>query len=67
MTGQALASKPSEAEKLRRQAGHLCSDDVQTSCDDATPDEDKVKGCMQVHHTRLSPAWAKVDDQGLGG
>ena len=63
----ALASKPSDAERLRQQAEHLCYDDVQKLCNDAIPDEDKIKACMATHHKQLSPACAKVYDQGIGG
>ena len=64
----AMAAKPlSDAALLRQQAEHLCYDDVQKLCNDAIPDEDRIKACMQVHHAALSPACAKVYDQGFGG
>ena len=66
-TMQAQAKSPSDAERLRQQAEHLCYDDVQKLCKDAVPDEDKVKACMGTHHADLSPACAKVYDQGIGG
>ena len=66
--GPALAAKlPSDKEKLRQQAEHLCYDDVQKLCNDAIPDEDKIKACMKTHHTQLSAPCAKVYDQGIGG
>ena len=64
----ALASTfPSDATRLREQAEHLCYGDVQKLCNDAIPDEDKIKACMKVHHAQLSPACAKIYDQGIGG
>ena len=64
----ALAAKlPSDAAKLRQQAEHVCYGDVQTLCNDAIPDEDKIKACMQTHHAALSPACAKVYDEGIDG
>ena len=66
--GSALAAKlPSDAEKLRQQAEHLCYNDVQKLCGDAIPDEDKIKACMETHHGQLSAPCAKVYDQGIGG
>ena len=68
LTGVALAAKmPTDAERLRQQAEHVCYADVQKLCNDSIPDEDKIKACMQVHHADLSPACAKIYDQGLGG
>ena len=67
MAGPALASKPSDADKLRQEAEHLCYDDVQKLCTDSIPDENKIKTCMKAHHGQLSPACAKVYDQGIGG
>lgn len=63
----ALAAKPlSDAARLRQQAEHLCYDDVQKLCNDAIPDEDKIKACMQAKHDSLSPGCAKIYDQGIG-
>ena len=68
VAGPVLAAKlPSDKEKLREQAEHLCYDDVQKLCNDSIPDEDKIRACMQAHHAQLSPPCAKVFDQGLGG
>lgn len=67
VTGTAWASKPNDAERMRQQAEHLCYDDVQRLCNDAIPDEDKIKACMETNHARLNPPCAKVFDQGLGG
>ena len=66
-TWPALAKTPSEAERMRQQAEHLCYDDVQKLCNAVIPDEDKIKACMETHHAQLSPACAKIYDQGLGG
>ena len=64
----ALAAKlPSDATKLREQAEHICYGDVQKLCNDSIPDEDKIKACMQTHHGQLSPACAKIYDQGIEG
>ena len=66
LSGPALAAKvPTDAERLRQQAEHVCYGDVQKLCNDSIPDEDKIKACMQVHHAELSPACAKIYDQGL--
>ena len=62
-----LAKAPTDAERLRQEAEHLCYDDVQKLCGDSIPDEDKIKACMKSHHAQLSPACAKVYDQGVGG
>ncbi len=68
LPGVALAAKaPTDAERLRQQAEHVCYADVQKLCNDSIPDEDKIKACMQVHHADLSPACAKIYDKGLGG
>ena len=68
VAGPALAAKlPSEKEKLRQQAEHVCYDDVQKLCNDSIPDEDKIKACMDRHHAQLSAPCAKAFDQGLGG
>ena len=68
LTGSALAAKmPTDAERLRQQAEHVCYADVQKLCNDSIPDEDKIKACMQVHHAQLSPACAKIYDQGIDG
>ena len=65
--GPALAAKPlSDAALLRQQAEHVCYNDVQKLCNDAIPDEDKIKACMQVKHASLSPDCAKIYDQGIG-
>ena len=61
------AKLPSEATKLRQQAEHLCYGDVQKLCNDAIPDEDRIKACMKVHHAQLSPACAAIYDQGIDG
>ena len=53
-------------EKVRAQAEHDCYDDVQKLCSDVTDDEEKVKACMKVHHSQLSPACAKDFDAGMG-
>ncbi len=58
---------PSDAASLRQEAEHVCYGDVQKLCNDAIPDEEKIKACMQVHHAQLSPACAKIYDQGIGG
>ena len=64
----ALAAKqPSDAVRLRQEAEHVCYPDVQKLCNDAIPDEDKIKACMQNRHAELSPACAKIYDQGIGG
>ena len=64
----ALAAKlPSDADKLREQAEHLCYGDVQKLCNDAIPDEGKIKACMQVHHAELSAPCARIYDQGIDG
>ena len=64
----ALAAKlPSDAARLRQEAEHVCYGDVQKLCNDAIPDEDKIKACMQVHHAQLSPACAKIYDSGIDG
>lgn len=64
----AVAAKlPSDATKLRQQAEHVCYGDVQKLCNDAIPDEGKIKSCMQVHHADLSPACAKIYDEGIDG
>ena len=64
----ALAAKlPSDAMRLRQEAEHVCYGDVQKLCNDAIPDEDKIKACMQVHHAQLSPACAKIYDSGIDG
>ncbi len=66
LSGPALAAKlPSDATRLRQQAEHVCYGDVQKLCNDAIPDEDKIKTCMQAHHAQLSPACVKIYDQGL--
>lgn len=66
-SGSALCAKPlSDAALLRQQAEHLCYDDVQKLCNDAIPDEDKIKACMQSKHASLSPGCAKIYDQGIG-
>ena len=63
----ALSAKPlSDAARLRQQAEHDCYPDVQKLCDAAIPDEDKIKSCMQRRHAELSPACAKIYDQGIG-
>ncbi len=68
LTGSALAAKmPTDSERLRQQAEHVCYGDVQKLCNDSIPDEDKIKACMQVHHDQLSPACAKIYDQGIDG
>ncbi len=67
MTLPSLAKMPSEAQQMRQQAEHLCYDDVQKLCNAAIPDEDKITACMGAHHAQLSPACAKIYDQGLGG
>ena len=66
LSGPALAAKlPSDATRLRQQAEHICYADVQKLCNDAIPDEDKIKSCMQAKHDQLSPACAKIYDQGI--
>jgi hypothetical protein len=67
LSGSAWAAKlPSDATRLRQQAEHICYADVQKLCNDAIPDEDKIKACMQAKHDQLSPACAKIYDQGIG-
>ena len=66
-TDLASAKQMSDKERMRAQAEHLCYGDVQKLCNDAIPDEDKIKACMQVHHADLSPACAKIYDQGIDG
>ena len=52
----ALAARfPSDAAKLRQEAEHVCYGDVQKLCNDAIPDEEKIKGCMQVPPRRAQP------------
>ena len=60
------ASMVSDKERMRQQAEHVCYNDVQKLCNDAIPDEDKIKACMQVKHASLSPDCAKIYDQGIG-
>ena len=67
LSGPALAAKlPSDATRLRQQAEHICYGDVQKLCNDAIPDEEKIKACMQAKHDQLSPACAKIYDKGIG-
>ena len=63
----AAAKLPSDAVKLRQQAEHVCYGDVQKLCNDAIPDENRIKACMQTHHAQLSSACAAIYDQGIGG
>lgn len=66
--GSAMAAKiPTDAQKLRQEAEHACYEDVQKLCNDAIPDEDKIKSCMGAHHAQLSPTCAKIYDRGLDG
>lgn len=61
------AKPPSDAERLRQQAEHVCYADVQKLCNADIPDEDKIKSCMASHHAELSPPCAAIYDKGLGG
>lgn len=58
----ASALTVSERDRLKKQAEHLCYDDVQKLCADAVPDEAKIQACMQAHVAQLSPACRKVTE-----
>jgi len=60
------ATLPTEKEKLRAEAEHVCYDDAQKLCPDAVPDEAKVTACMKAKKANLSPACRKVFDRGMG-
>jgi len=60
------ATLPTEKEKLRAEAEHVCYDDAQKLCPDAVPDEAKVTVCMKAKKANLSPACRKVFDRGMG-
>ena len=59
------ATMPTEKEKVRAEAEHVCYDDVQKLCPDAVPDEVKVTACMKAKKGNLSPACRKVFDRGM--
>ena len=61
-----LAAKAmSDKERLRQEAEHLCYNDATTLCQDAVPDEDKIRACMTAKRSQLSPECGKVFDRGL--
>jgi hypothetical protein len=67
MSTPLMAAKvPTEQEKLRAEAEHVCYDDAQKLCPDAVPDEAKVTACMKAKKAKLSPACRKVFDRGMG-
>ena len=59
------ATQPTEKEKLRQQAEHVCYDDAQRLCADVVADEAKVQACMKEKQAQLSPACGKVMSRGL--
>jgi len=66
LTPLMAAKVPTEREKLRAEAEHVCYEDVQKLCPDAVPDEAKVTACMKAKKANLSPACRKVFDRGMG-
>lgn len=47
---------------VRQRAEQACYDDVQRLCNDAIPDEEKIKACMKVNRKSLSAGCRKVFD-----
>ncbi len=64
--GSGLASARSlKGPTLREQAEQVCYNDVTTLCNDAVPDEDRIRACMAAKRAQLSPGCRKVFEQGL--
>ena len=50
---------------VRQRAEQACYDDVNRLCNDAIPDEEKIKACMKVHRKELSPKCREVFDRNV--
>lgn len=56
------ASAEIKTDVVRQRAEQACYDDVNSLCNDAIPDEDKIKVCMKAHRAQLNPKCRTVFD-----
>ena len=57
-----MASAAITTDVVRQRAEQACYDDVNRLCNDAIPDEDKIKVCMAAHRVQLNPKCRAVFD-----
>ena len=62
LTIPTMASAAITTDVVRQRAEQACYDDVNRLCNDAIPDEDKIKICMAAHRVQLNPKCRAVFD-----
>ncbi len=62
LTVPTTASAAITTDVVRQRAEQACYDDVNKLCNDAIPDEDRIKACMKAHRAQLNPKCRDVFD-----